>query len=100
MKSEESGRLSGKKLNELWGVQAKHAFYHRGGCWYKNLKRFPGALFDANGYVLFATELAYRSSPLLRVTKETNVRHGISTLPGYVKMACESDLGLEPGACH
>lgn len=78
--------LSGRKLNELWGVGAKHALYHREGSWYNNLERFPGALFDPNGYVVFATEQAYKNSPHLRITQETNVANGIASIPGYVRM--------------
>lgn len=79
-------QLSGRKLNELWGVGAKHALYHRDGSWYNNLERFPGALFDPNGYVLFATEEAYKNSRHLRIAQETNVTEGISSIPGYVRM--------------
>ena len=86
MKAVEKWRFSGKQLNRRWGVGAKHALYHWEGCWYNNLQQFPGALFDPNGYVLFATEQAYRNSPHLRVTQETNVRGGISSLPSYVRM--------------
>jgi hypothetical protein len=82
----QSERLSGRKLNEAWSVGAKHALYHREGCWYNNLDRFPGALFDPNGYVVFATENAYRNSRHLRITQETNVTNGIASIPGYVRM--------------
>ena len=77
--------LSGRQLNLLWGVGAKHALYHREGTWYNNLERFPGALFDPNGYVLFPTEQAYRNSPYVRITQETNVVNGISSIPGYIR---------------
>jgi len=79
-------QLSGRKLNELWSVGAKHALYHREGSWYNNLERFPGALFDPSGYVLFPTEQAYKNSRHLRITQETNVTNGISSIPGYVRM--------------
>lgn len=79
--------FTGIQLNKRWQVGAKHALYHRGGWWYNNLRRFPGALFDAAGYVLFETEADYRSSPYVRVTEETNVSGGISSMPGYVKVA-------------
>lgn len=79
-------QLSGRKLNELWGVGAKHSLYHREGSWYNNLERFPGALFDPGGYLVFPTEQDYRSSRYLKITQETNVANGIATVPGYVKM--------------
>ncbi|MGQ4661626.1 hypothetical protein [Lysobacter sp. F6437] len=80
------GKQSGKRLNKIWGVQAKHALYHCDGHWFNNLERFPGALFDPHGYVLFQTEHAYRSSAHLRVTQQTNVPNGISAMPGYNKV--------------
>ena len=79
-------QLSGRNLNELWGVGAKHALYHRDGHWYNNLDRFPGALFDPDGYVVFRTEDAYRNSQHLRIAKETNVPNGIASIPGYTRM--------------
>lgn len=78
--------LSGKRLNQLWHVGARHALYHREGRWFNNLRRFPGALFDPNGYVLFETEQAYKTSQYVRVTQETNVRDGISAMPNYRKV--------------
>lgn len=54
---------SGKKLNDEWGVGAAHALYREDGTWYHVLEKFPGALFDAHGYVLFETETAYRNCP-------------------------------------
>lgn len=77
-------QLSGSELNKFWGVGAKHALYHRNGCWYNNLRKFPGALFDPNGYVLFETEQDYLNSRYVRVTKETNVSKGISSMPSYM----------------
>ena len=77
---------SGKKLNEKWNVGAKHALYHWEGNWFNNLKKFPGALFDPNGYVLFETDKAYRSSRHLQIAQETHVPNGIASIPGYVRM--------------
>mgnify|MGYP000176560777 CR=1 FL=1 len=78
--------LSGRKLNELWKVGAVHALYHREGTWFNNLERFPGALFDPGGYILFRDEKSYKNAQHLRIGKETNVPNGISSLPGYVRM--------------
>jgi hypothetical protein len=47
---------SGRALNQEWSVGAQHALYHRKGIWFHLLERFPGALFDENGYVLFETK--------------------------------------------
>ncbi|MEX2478667.1 MAG: hypothetical protein WD357_09540 [Gracilimonas sp.] len=80
-------RFSGRTLNKKWNVHAKHALYHKDGTWFNNLERFPGALFDPFGYIIFETEEKYSNSPYLNIGKETNVPNGISTIPGYVRMA-------------
>jgi len=49
-------RIYGRDLNELWQVGALHALYREDGKWYEHLERFPGALFDYNGYVIFKTK--------------------------------------------
>ena len=79
--------MNGRQLNKEWDVGARHALFHRGGTWYNNLERFPGALFDPHGYVLFRTEDEYRRNPKVRVTQETNVPDGISSLSGYIRMS-------------
>jgi 5-methylcytosine-specific restriction protein A len=78
-------KLSGRYLNNLWNVGARHALYNREGTWYNNLERFPGALFDPDGYVLFKTRDEYRQCSYLNIGKETNVPKGIHSIPGYVK---------------
>ncbi len=76
------------RLNESWGVGAAQVRYSDGGHWYATLERFPAALFDAHGYVLFETEEEYRSSRHLRIGKQISVpKPGISTIPSYVRVA-------------
>ena len=79
---------TGRRLNSEWKVRAKHALYREDGRWYHHLKAFPGALFDANGYILFPTELAYRTCSNLVLGDEVNVPHpdGIASIPGYVRI--------------
>ncbi|MEK6530967.1 MAG: hypothetical protein AABZ23_00565 [Deltaproteobacteria bacterium] len=78
-------KLTGKYLNELWKVGARHALYREDGKWYEHLKRFPGALFDYNGYVIFKTEKEYEQSSYLQHGIKLNVPHdGISAMPNYV----------------
>lgn len=80
-------QTKGSYLNELWGVSAAHALYIHDGHWYHFLKRFPGALFDQNGYVLFATEEKFLKSPYLSFGKRVHIRKpGISAMPGYVRV--------------
>ena len=77
--------FDGKQFNEEWEVGARHALFSRDGNWYENLEYFPVALFDPNGYVLFKTEQEYRRYSNIRIGKKTNVRGGISSIPGYVR---------------
>jgi 5-methylcytosine-specific restriction protein A len=81
------GRLgmTGRQLNKEWNVGARHALFHKDGSWYNNLERFPGALFEPDGYILFKSEKDYLESSHVSVGKETNVPKGISSIPGYVK---------------
>ena len=82
------------RLNEAWGVGAAQVRYSDDGHWYATLARFPAALFDANGYVLFATETEYRNSPHLNIGKQISVpKPGISAIPGYRRVA---DLDSSP----
>lgn len=76
------------RLNEAWGVGAAQVRYSDDGHWYATLERFPAALFDAHGYVLFQTEKEYRSSRHLHIGKQISIpKPGISAIPGYVRVA-------------
>lgn len=79
-------QTNGAYLNELWGVGAAHALYIHDGHWYHHLKKFPGALFDKNGYVVFTTKEEFLTSPYLSIGKQVSIpKPGISAIPGYVK---------------
>jgi hypothetical protein len=76
------------RLNEAWGVGAAQVRYSDDGHWYASLERFPAALFDGHGYVLFETEEEYRSSPHLHIGKQISIpKPGISAIPGYIRVA-------------
>ena len=77
---------SGRFLNEKWGVNAKHALYHKEGTWYHILDQFPGALFDRNGYILFKTQKEFLKCNNLKIGEHVNVLRGISKIPGYVRI--------------
>jgi hypothetical protein len=77
---------NGKLLKDLWNVDVKHALYHQDGTFYENLHEFPGALFDANGYVIFKTEQEYTNCSYLDIGLKLNVHNGISSIPGYKRM--------------
>src|SRR5215208_4131916 len=79
--------LTGKLLNDLWNVRAKHALYRKDGRWYHHLEDFPGVLFDSNGYVVFAPEQGYRENPYLQLKQDLHITGGISSLPGYIRVS-------------
>jgi 5-methylcytosine-specific restriction protein A len=82
-------RHTGRTLSKLWGIKVQHALYRENGTWYHHLEHFPGALFDANGYILFQTEDEYRSCKYLQLGKELSVPKGISSIPGYIKVTAD-----------
>lgn len=86
-------RMTGRYLNSLWKVKALHALYREDGRWYHHLSRFPGALFDANGYVVFRTREEYDRSPYLQHGEDLHVIEGIATMPNYILM--KKDSGAE-----
>lgn len=55
--------MNGRYLNKLLGINAVHALYRADGKWYHHLKRFPGVLFDDEGYIVFPTEASYINHP-------------------------------------
>ena len=54
--------ITGKQLNREWKVGALHALYRKNGTWYNLLERFPGVLFDTNGYIPFQTREDFRKN--------------------------------------
>ena len=76
--------ITGNKLNQAWKVGAKHALYRRSGDWYHRLERFPGALFDLNGYVLFKNRREFISSRYLQIKEDVHVPGGIARIPIYI----------------
>jgi 5-methylcytosine-specific restriction enzyme A len=93
--------ITGKFLNELWGIGAEHALYSFDGTWYHRLTRFPGALCDSEGYVLFATKAAFDHCSFLRIRQDVGCPGGIHQIPGYVRCGSQAatDLNLpsKPG---
>ena len=75
------------QLMASWNTSVAQSRYSDSGNWYALLTRFPAALVDANGYLLFETEDAFRSSPHLNIRKQIGVKPpGISALPGYIQI--------------
>jgi hypothetical protein len=84
------------KRAKRWNLNVKHALYRRTGNWYHQLERFPGALLDDEGYIRFETEAAYRDCPQLRINQDVGVPKGISSIPGYTRVASNVDIDAAP----
>jgi 5-methylcytosine-specific restriction protein A len=81
--------MNGKILNAQEGLGALHALYRRNGIWYHALRKFPGVLFDATGYVYFDNEKQYLSCLGLKHgpdPKHLHVPGGLSSLAGYKRL--------------
>lgn len=79
-------RLEARFLNKHYEIGAAHALYDVHGKWYHILQKFPGALFDAQGVVVFANESELRNCKAAKIGPDPNQLHipkGISSLPGY-----------------
>ena len=79
--------ITGARLNEMYKLGALQARYRENGYWYHPLEKFPGVLFDANGYVLFNTGEDYHRSASVKKGPDPNHIHvvgGIASLPSYV----------------
>ena len=87
-------RMTGKYLNRKWKVGAKHSLFRETGNFYMTLRKFPGALFDPKGYLLFQIEEEYKNFPYLTHykpnrsdgRKRINVPGGISSVPDYIQV--------------
>lgn len=74
---------TGNDLNKRWGVGARHALYSKNGEWYHHLRKFPGVLFDKNGYIIFNTKEEYLSCPYLQHGTTLHITNGIASIPSY-----------------
>jgi hypothetical protein len=77
---------SGEHLLIEWKIPARQARYHKDGTWFMPLERFPGALCDPKGYIIFNSRHDYESAHYLEIGERLNVRQGICKLPGYVRV--------------
>ena len=80
-------RITGDYLNRKSKIGARQTHYAEKGCFYMPLERFPGALCDSHGYVLFKREKEYTNCSELQHGKRLNVRRpGICGISDYVKV--------------
>lgn len=77
--------ITAKKIEAIVNTRAAHVLYRKDGGWYHHLNKFPGVLFDYNGYIVFKSKEEYESCPALIHRQDLNVKGGISSLPGYKK---------------
>ncbi|MEA5425403.1 HNH endonuclease [Arcicella lustrica] len=87
--------ITANKIEKIVKTGVLHALYREDGGWYHHLKRFPGALFDYHGYVLFETKEDYDNNPSLIHRQDLNVKNGISSLPNYRKFVTEEIKQIE-----
>jgi hypothetical protein len=88
----------GRRIAQQWGVEARHALYSKDGNWFIRFRRFPEALLDPNGYILFQTENEFLECSYLRIRQRVHVPGGISNIPGYRRVVAgqpEPRLGDE-----
>lgn len=67
--------------------RVRHALYRETGTWFHLLERFPAALCDEKGYVIFETKADYLADCRLQHGVELTVPNGIASHPRYVKIA-------------
>lgn len=95
--------ITAKKLCKKHGITAAHSLYREDGRWYHVLKKFPGVLFDKNGFVLFGSQIEFADCKELRIYSEKDqvvVASGISSIPGYVTFASLSQPESHEAAEH
>jgi len=83
-------RPTGANLAKAWNLNVRHALYREKGDWYHQLREFPGALLDAEGYVLFDSSAAFRECLQLTIRKDVHVPGGIKQIPGYMRVRAQT----------
>ena len=77
--------MSKKRASQIareLGIQCKQAFYSEWGNYYMPITEFPCLLCDESGFILISNSDDLLTNDI-KVGKRTNVRHRISSLPGY-----------------
>lgn len=87
-------KITGKLLQQVWDIPAKHVLYNRDGIWYHQLRQFPGALCDSSGYVLFPTEELFRNCKQLKINKDVGCRTKIASIPNYLRQESSAAIDL------
>jgi len=85
--AENAGLFARIKYRDWLNIVAKHGVYSRLGDFYHKLEKWPGAVYDFDGYVIFNTKEDYTASKFLRISPTSNSVHVIGSLkeaPGYI----------------
>lgn len=87
-------RVTGKYLASKYRIETQQALYRESGDWFHILERFPAALFDSKGYVLFKTREEYEAFVTsgkgfgvneYKTSNTLTISGGISSCDGYTK---------------
>lgn len=81
--------MNGAEMNKALSIGARHALYGEDGKWYHPLRKFPGVLFDKNGYLIIATNKDYHNNRQLQHSHDLHIRDGISSIHGYIPFSDE-----------
>ena len=82
---------SGDRLEREWKIPAVQTRYNRDGEFFMPLEKFPGALADPKGYILFQSFTEYRTDPDLAhpgiaIHQRLHVPRGIRAHRRYIRM--------------
>jgi hypothetical protein len=108
-------RDKGPRLMSAWNKPVAQARYSDDGHWYALLTRFPAALVDANGYLIFESEAQFRPSPRMLCTSMyadtqctiphhtrrpnhsfNRTRHGMPARPGRYALGGQVTSNVRP----
>ena len=79
------GNRTGRELLRRWGLKVQQALYRKTGDWFHQLTKFPGALIDANGYIIFETQESFKACLQLRRGKDPDRNGGWVSAPQGIK---------------
>lgn len=88
---------SGEHVRRQHRIPAAQVRYHWEGSFFMPLEKFPGALADRFGYVIFGSEEECLASPYLdhrgsARNPRLGVRGGIARVPAYIKFTIPSSV--------
>jgi hypothetical protein len=80
-------------LAALRSANIQQARFHKDGNWYHQLREFPGALCDLNGFVLFRTRADFLNTDRLVIRQDVHIRGDltIAALPGYTQISASQN---------